>query len=304
MVSISEVLQSEFKKLPAKFRTLSISHLQELQTEIHRWKQNGFITEQFFEQNYGEFSFQPPATLPNARSIIIIGVQQQMFPVEFFYEGRRYQAVLGSNYKYSEIRATCMNILSHTLGNHGYGVERAILPNKLLAVRSGLAKYGKNNICYIDGMGSFIRLEAFFTDYEFPTDDWREKELMASCATCSLCQQACPTRCIPTDRVLIHADQCLAHFNENKGDFPSWLRKQAHNSLVGCMRCQLVCPENKQYRHMNTLYLNFTEDETTIMVRNTAREDIPKTLAEKLIRFDIDEYYPLLGRNLSALMKK
>ena len=304
MKTVTDMLHSEFGKLHAKFRTISIIHLKELQTEINEWKQNGLITQRFFKQNYSEFSFQPPVTLPNACSIIIIGVHQKMFPVEFFYKGKQFQAILGSNYKYSEIRATCKKILSQILGKNGYSTDRAILPLKLLAVRSGLAKYGKNNICYINGMGSFTRLEAFYTDYAFLIDDWHEKQLMKSCTTCSLCQYACPTSCIPKGRMLIHVDRCLAHFNENKGDFPSWVRNQSHNSLVGCMRCQIVCPQNKKFRQMNAQSINFTEEETNIMLHNTPRERIPKTLAEKLIRFDIDEYYPLLGRNLSALMNE
>ena len=88
-----------------------------------------------------------------------------------FYEGKQYQTVLGKNYKYSEIRAFCEEILSRILGKKDHSVDRAILPMKLLAVRSGLAKYGKNNICYINGIGSFTRLEAFYTDYAFLTDD-------------------------------------------------------------------------------------------------------------------------------------
>ena len=70
------------------------------------------------------------------------------------------------------------------------------------------------------------------------------------------------------------------------------------------MRCQIVCPQNKKFHQKNTQSINFTEEETTIMLQNTPREHIPKTLAEKLIQFDIDEYYPLLGRNRSALMNK
>ena len=304
MKTITDVLQFEFGKHQAKFRTLSIVHLKELQKEIDEWKKNGFITEKFFKQNYSEFSFQPPATHPKTSSIIVIGFPQKMFPVEFSYKGKRYQTTLGSNYVCSEIRTTCKEILSRILEKKGYAIDRAVLPLKLLAVKSGLAKYGKNNICYIDGMGSFTRLEAYYTDYEFPTDDWHEKQLMKSCTTCSLCQQTCPTRCIPKDRILIHADRCLTHLNENQGDFPSWVSKQSHNALVGCMRCQIVCPQNKKFLQMNKQSIIFTEEETTSMLQKTPRDGIPKALAEKLLRFGIDEYYTLFARNLSVLMNK
>ena len=304
MISIVNELHSEFRKLHAKFRTVSIIHLKDLQTEINQWKRDKLITEKFFKQNYSQFSFKPPKTLPNACSIIVIGVPQKIIPVNFFYKGERYQTVLPPTYVYSKIRTTCKEILSRILENKGYFVDRAILPLKLLAVKSGLAKYGKNNICYVDGMGSFTRLEAFYTDYELFPDDWQEKQIMKSCTTCSLCHNACPTHCIPKERVLIHADHCLTYLNENKGDFPSWVPVQSHNALIGCMRCQMVCPQNKKFIQYDKQTIDFTEEETSIILHKTPREHLSKALAKKLIRFDIDEYYTVLGRNLSVLLNK
>ncbi|MCX6667912.1 MAG: FeS-binding protein [Euryarchaeota archaeon] len=304
MKTITDMLQSEFGKLHAKFKTVSIIHLKELQAEINEWKRRGLITEKFFKQNYGEFTFQPPTTLHNASSIIVIGIPQKITPVNFFHKGKRYQTVIPPTYVYSEIRTTCKEILSKILDKKGHSVDRAILPLKLLAVKSGLGQYGKNNICYVDSMGSFTRLEAFYTDYEFPTDDWHDKEIMESCTTCSLCQNACPTHCIPKERVLIHADRCLTYLNEYKGDFPSWVSKQSHNALVGCMYCQIVCPQNKKFLKLDEQTINFSEEETSIILQKTPREHLPKALEEKLIRLDMNEYYKLLGRNLSVLMNK
>jgi epoxyqueuosine reductase len=304
LISIVNELHSEFRKLHAKFRTFSIIHLKDLQTEINQWKRDKLITENFFKQNYSQFSFKPPKTLPNACSIIVIGVPQKIIPVNFFYKGKRYQTVLPPTYVYSKIRTTCKEILSEILENKGYFVDHAILPLKLLAVKSGLAKYGKNNICYVNRMGSFIRLEAFYTDYEFFPDDWQEKQIMKSCTNCSLCHNACPTHCIPKERVLIHADHCLTYLNENKGDFPSWVPVQSHNALIGCMRCQMVCPQNKKFIQYDKQTIDFTEEETSIILHKTPREHLSKALAKKLIRFDINEDYTLLGRNLSVLLNK
>ncbi len=188
MEPIVDMLQSEFETLQANFKTVSINHLKDLQTELTTWQHDGLITKKFYDQNYGQFLFHPPEMLQNARSIIIIGVPQKISKVKFIHNGTQYQTYIPPTYIYSEIRAACKEILSKILGKKGYSVERAILPMKLLAVKSGLGKYGKNNLCYVDGMGSFTRLEAFYTDYEFPTDDWGEKEIMNSCKNCSLCR--------------------------------------------------------------------------------------------------------------------
>ena len=302
--SITDELHTEFKKIHAKFRTVSIIHVKDLQIEINEWKRNRLIPEKFFKENYGDFIFEPPKKLPNAYSIIVIGVPQKIIPVKFFYKGKQFQTVLPPTYVYSEVRATCKQILSRLLEKKGYFFERAILPLKLLAVKSGLAKYGKNNICYIGGMGSFTRLEAFYTDYEFPLDNWHEKQLMKSCSTCSLCQNACVTHCIQKERVLIHADRCLTYLNENTADFPSWVSKQAHNALVGCLHCQIVCPQNKKFLKFDKQIVDFTEEETEIILQKIPQKLIPESLAEKLIRFNLDEYYTLLSRNLLALINK
>ena len=304
MEPIVDMLQTEFETLQANFKTVSINHLKDLQTELTTWQRDGLITKKFYDQNYGQFLFHPPEMLQNARSIIIIGVPQKINKVNFIHNGTQYQTIIPPTYIYSEIRASCKEILSKILGKKGYSVERAILPMKLLAVRSGLGKYGKNNLCYVDGMGSLTRLEAFYTDYEFPTDDWGEKEIMKACKNCTLCQHACPTHCIPRDRVLIHADQCLTYFNENEEDFPSSVPAKSHNALVGCLNCQTICPADRKYLQFNSQTIDFTEEEISLILQKTPREGIPRTLAKKLIDLDMDEYYPLLQRNLTVLMNK
>ncbi|VVB60712.1 Uncharacterised protein [uncultured archaeon] len=70
------------------------------------------------------------------------------------------------------------------------------------------------------------------------------------------------------------------------------------------MHCQTVCPQNKKFLQYDKHTIDFTEEETSIILQKTPRELIPKTLATKLMRIDIDEYYTELGRNLSVLLNK
>lgn len=302
MNKVIEILKFEFEKINAKFKTVSIIHLKELQDEINEWKQKKLITKKFFNQNYGEFIFTPPKNIPDVQSIIIIGIPQKITSVHFSYKGKEYQTVIPPTYIYSGIRSICNEILSRILEKKGYLVDRAILPLKLLAVRSGLGQYGKNNICYVDGMGSFTRLEAFYTNYEFPNDDWYEKRIMKACKTCYLCKNACPTHCIPKKRFLIHADHCLTHFNENVQDFPNWVSNKSHNAIVGCMRCQIVCPMDKKFLQTNEQIINFSEEEISIILQKIPYKNILPTLAKKLENLNLKEYYSLLGRNLKVIM--
>ena len=73
------------------------------------------------------------------------------------------------------------------------------MPWKLLAVRSGLAQYGKNNITFIQGLGSFYRLVAFISDLPCAEDNWGEFKSLDDCRNCDACTKACPSGAIGPD---------------------------------------------------------------------------------------------------------
>ena len=304
MDSVVETLTKEFGKFNARFRTVSITHLEELRGELQQWRQDGIIGKKFYEQNYGFFEFERPKVPSEPRSIIIIAIPQGIISLAWQYLGKKRQVVLPPTYRYTSDRARCLELLSRVFQQEGCSVSRAILPCKLLAVRSGLGKYGRNNICYVDGCGSFIRLEAFYTNYGFPDDGWQEKQPLERCASCTLCMNACPTHCIRPERFLVHADQCLTYFNENEEPIPPWVNPRSHNALVGCLRCQEVCPENRAVMHRREEGVTFSETETELILRGTPKEQLPQGLVEKLQDLSMVEYLPVLPRNLAALLKK
>jgi len=304
MNSMVETLTSEFGALQARYRTVSVAHVEELKEELERWKQEGIIGKKFYEQNYGFFEFGIPKMPVQPQSIIIIAIPQGIISLAWHYHGKTHQVVLPPTYRYSSDRARCLELLSRVFQREGCSAMRAGLPCKLLAVRSGLGRYGRNNLCYVEGMGSFVRLEAFYTDYVFPNDDWQEKKPLERCARCTLCMNACPTHCIPSERFLVHADQCLTYFNEFKDPFPPWVNPRWHNALVGCLRCQEVCPENRAVIHRREEGVTFSESETNLILQGTPKEQLPPDLVSKLQGLNMAEYYSVLPRNLAVLLKK
>ena len=171
-------------------------------------------------------------------------------------------------------------------------------------MRSGLAKYGRDNISYVPGMGSFLRLIAFYTDYPCEGDNWQEASMMKACEYCALCRETCPTRCIPSDRFLIHAENCLTHFNEDEFDLPKWLQSDWHNSLIGCMKCQAVCPVNKPYLNKIETGPDFSEAETELILNKASVEKLSPETRMKLDRMVEDGIYPVMGRNLRMLIEQ
>jgi len=199
--------------------------------------------------------------------------------------------------------ARVKDTLTAIVGPAGFTVVRVRLPVKTLAVRSGLAQYGKNNITYVPGFGSYHRLVAFATDNPREQDSWGELKMMKTCASCSKCGENCPTRCIPVDRFLLHVENCLTWHNEREETLASWIKPDWHNALVGCMCCQLVCPVNRNQLKRIVPRAVFSEDETALLLQKPRLDTLPDETRRKLTEIAMDDSYEVLARNLGVLIK-
>ena len=230
---------------------------------------------------------------------------QHITRVKFEWQGIIYPADFSPTYYNKTFDTHTEGILKSILNDTGYSTIKAHLALKTLAVCSGLSEYGKNNISYAAGMGSFYRLVAFYTDCPCEEDDWQEPRLMKACESCSLCREACPTGSISADRFLIHAENCLGFLNESNPDFPYWVRKQPDYSsaFIGCMLCQFACPVNKPYSDKTTDGPLFSEEETGLLLNKTPLEKLSTDTRQKLDNPGAT-FYALITSNLKALIEK
>ena len=186
----------------------------------------------------------------------------------------------------------------------GLHIQMANIPRKLLAVRSGLAQYGKNNITYIPELGSFYRLVAFVSDLPGMEDCWQDLSFLNECTNCDVCTKACPGGAIGAGRFLLHAERCLTFHNERPPEFPAWLNPSWHHCLVGGMVCQKVCPVDKSFRKWVVDGPSFSAQETDLITQKVNRDKFPRETIQKLDQLDMIEYLGVLGRNLQALSSK
>ncbi|MFA5312977.1 MAG: 4Fe-4S double cluster binding domain-containing protein, partial [Methanomassiliicoccales archaeon] len=149
----------------------------------------------------------------------------------------------------------------------------------------------------------FHRLLAFYTDLDLRTDDWQEREMLPACATCRMCMKACPVSAIVEDRFLIHAERCLTFFDEMPSDraFPSTISVDSHNALIGCMKCQNVCPYDKKVRDWAEEGESFSEEETAFLLSGTFEGDMANEICRKLERHGLD--LTIFPRNLEVLLR-
>jgi len=296
-------IEDEMKQFGYKAKTVSIKHLPEVQDSVGKLVRQGMISERL--HSIWHFYLQTNKNLPEANTIIVVAMPQPITRIWFKWQGSTYLADIPPDYfARAEYESRAEEALKSALEAAGYKIARAHLALKTLAVRSGLATYGRNNITYIPGMGSLYSLVAFYTDCPCEQDNWQDSKVMVDCENCSLCRESCPTGSIPVDRFLIHAEKCLGFLNEMEPDIPYWVQLQPdwHNGLIGCMRCQFVCPVNKPYLNNIVPGPSLSEDETGLVMNKTPWEKLSSKTRQKL---GISEgIYLRLPSNLSALIEK
>ena len=285
-----------------KVRSVSIQHLPELQEDIGKFQRQDLLDKHLTEL-YLQFDYDVAAALPGVQSLFIIAIPQPVTRVRFAWRGKVYNGDVPPTYIGKPDDARVKDALTSLVGPAGFNLVRARLPVKTLAVRSGLARYGKNNITYVPGFGSYHRLVAFATDSPCAQDSWSELKTMKACESCFKCGENCPTRCIPIDRFLLHAENCLSWHNEREDSFASWIKPDWHNALIGCMRCQLVCPINKGQLNRIVPGPVFSEEETAVLLQKPPLDTLPDETRRKLTEIAMDDSYEVLARNLDVLIK-
>lgn len=281
---------------------LPIEHVAQLKYEIEECSSQGKIDAGLYEKYLAHFEFDVTTGLPRACSIIITAAPQPQRKITFHFNGHTYLFIIPPTY-YADTDNQIRNMLQNILNSNDYQLYPATLPLKLLAVYSGIAKYGKNNIAYVEGLGSFVRLKAFLSDMPTGRSDWLEPRVMKECDRCKACLNECPTKAIVPDRFLIHAERCITFLNERREEFPRWVDSAWHNSLIGCMKCQLVCPVNKRFIKWVEEGEDFNEAETQLILNGVPLDRIPPETAHKLNRCYMLEYLDVLPRNLRALLE-
>jgi epoxyqueuosine reductase len=302
--------KSEDPQLNYRYKVTSVDHFGELQEDIDRLKRSGSLSRNEIFQSYlKKMKFTVPEKFPEAKYVIILSVFTPFMVVPFHWKGKIREVLLPSQYYDDGVTPDVLKAV----------IRRDILPDgegriewaehlhlKLLAVRSGLGRYGRNNICYVDGMGSYLTLYALFTDHPFEREDWGPVQMLESCKRCPICYGICPTGAIHRDPFVIDAGRCVTLYNESEGKFPSWMRPGMHNALIGCMKCQKRCPENAKLANASGRMEDITEEETRKILIGTPDDEVLKSLRRKLRDFYLvtsKERFPLLTRNLGTLIQ-
>ena len=306
----NKIAQDFYEKLEAKGykgKIVSAEYIPDLQNTVKKFNEEKLLDPEFYEEYKKYFEFEPNTEFGKVKSLFMVAMPQPQYEIVFNWKNKEVPLKVPPTYLNGRalINAT-KAFLTDLLKSSGHSVEFARLPQKTLAMRAGLAEYGRNNITYIRGLGSFHRLFTFYSDFPYEQDGWQDLRMMDLCKECSACVRKCPTGAIPEDRFLLRAERCLTFHNEHPVDvpFPDWIDPSWHNCLVGCLHCQKVCPANEKVIKWTEPGPTFSEEETKLLLSGTTVENLPEETRSKVEEHGLGYYLSVYPRNLGVFLKR
>lgn len=298
---MNELLKAEAVKHGDRLQVVPYRRVSDLKNDIESFALNEELND--FQKWIVNclYSYEAPDMGFNTESVIIMALSHPFYAdVIFKKNGSKYwvKCLVRPDFDRAD------KYLKTFLDDFGYHAERASnLPLKRLGVQSGLSEYGRNNITYIDGLGSNFSLAAYFSDMPCEEDIWRSAVTSEKCGNCRACINNCPTGAIRKERFLIDNQKCLSAMNETPGDFPEWLPATVHHTCYDCLRCQEKCPMNIGHTEKMDGRFEFSEQETAMLLEGRPIEDFPKNARQKIFKLGLDEWYSAIPRNIRLLMQ-
>ena len=286
-------------------RVVAADHLDELRARLTRTLASGALPEPAASHIAQEVAFALPEGMEAARAVVIGAVARPLTQATLTLGGSEHTVPVPPHYAgYYTVPDQLAAVVAAALAPSGHRAVRFEPPLKTLAACSGLARYGRNNIAYVPGLGSYLLLAACATDAPPPDDAaWSEPLELERCERCSACLRACPTGAIQADRFLLHTERCLTLVNEDRAPFPEWVDPAWHTCAVGCLRCQQVCPENAGIELIVDPPELFDDKESAAILAATDRAELSAATLDKLERCGLDYSPDLIARNLTALLR-
>ena len=295
-----------------RYRMLPVSRFPMLQKEFSAAQANDSLGRSpAYRDQTASLGFKIPAGFTGAKSVIVMAVYARNMVAKFRLDGDTHRIVIPFQYYKEDLDAEKLAaiIRKDIVKDPSRRIEDIsnTVPLKLLAARSGLGRYARNSLVFVDGMGSYNLLYAFLTDHPCADDPWTDLQILDECNRCHACERTCPTRCISRWSYSVNIDKCLTLYNENSGEFPNFILGSMHHTLMGCMKCKSPCPVNEGIADLTgEMEEDITEEETRMILKGSPDEALLKSLQRKLRQFRptrARDQFPILSRNLKTLIR-
>lgn len=122
-------------------------------------------------------------------------------------------------------------------------IDSAPIRERYWAVRGGIGFIGRNGCLILPGQGSWQFIALILLDAALPPDS--AGNAFMTCLQCGACLKACPTGALRPDAT-VDTRRCLSAITVEGTPPPQGL--ECRLPLLGCDRCQEVCPHNRDAR--------------------------------------------------------
>lgn len=190
-------------------------------------------------------------------------------------------------------------------------VDSSPVLEKDLALKAQLGFIGRNSLLIHPEHGSFFIIGSLLFNHNFDLDIsskriiekkiFLNKETASGCRGCNLCVEACPAQAIEqlNGKSCINASKCISAITiENV--FRENIDLKNDKWVLGCDRCQLVCP----YNNIKEMYIdnlvtksltdvdimeNFPSNQEALLIKNILTRD-PNELVDSLNRISCRDF--------------
>jgi len=289
-----------------KVKLSSIELLQVVLDKLERRTISREIQVDFFARYFSSFTRWQDPGINGASSIIIIAKPRpaHTFKVEFRGKIRRF--IFPPTYvRYQETFNEVLTDFKQHFEKDKFQITLLSAPLKSLAVHTGLVAYGQNNLTYIPDFGSYFQLIGIVTNLPVAQNDQdlNRQEVMAErCQTCQACVLACPLQAISSERFLLFAEKCYVSYSESPEPLPPGMKSPSPDCIIGCLKCQEVCPMNKGKLRYEDTGIYFTAAESEVIINNGTSSPLWKEIKGKLESLGLSEDYLIQLRNLRHLL--
>jgi epoxyqueuosine reductase len=305
---IEEAIAAWAKKRGYRVSAGAVADLEKALTALEKRREAGEIDPAFYRDTLEQSTGLAGTVLASPRSVLVIAVPRPAHVLSFSVGGREIATVLPPTYvHYQKLFEDVRDDLRKALAGFECRLEILGAPLKALGNQLGLLSYGRNNIGYIDGLGSYFQLIGLASDKPIEgkrLPAGRAQKLLPRCKDCRICAKACPTGAIDKERILLHAEKCYTLFSESPEPIPEGLTPPSPKCLIGCLKCQQVCPENRGLLQYEEAAVSFDEEETSAFLGMAdGSEQALDQVRTKFLKLGLTEGFPVFARNLERWLR-
>ena len=307
-MKIDEAVQAWAQKRGYRFAAAGVSLLEEVRVALEKRLPAGEIEPGFYRENLSSFTYLKECPIKKPRSVILIAVPRPAHILSFSFGSKKIDTILPPTYvRYRKLFEEVRDDLREAVSGLNCRLEILSAPLKALGNRMELISYGRNTVGYINGLGSYFQLVGLVSDKRFGKKSLPPgpaEPVLPRCRNCRICAAACPTGAIDREPVLIHAEKCYTLFSESPNPIPEHLKPPSPKCLIGCLRCQELCPEDKGLLRYEEAAVSFNAEETAAFLGTAGSPG--KALDQARAKFQnlgLTEGFPVFARSLKLMLR-